>query len=276
VKLSPLEPETAKLYLLGQLDQTSLTQIEQELLTSATLYDEILLAEDELTDQYLANELSEEERRSFETHFLSSPERLQKLRFARAFRRYVGEAGESLQDATSGSVKPAPTPFKPIAKKSGLLSFLPVQNPIAAYALAAAVVIGFIGISWIAFNSLKPPPRGSGKLLIVSLTPGLTRENGEIKSFAVAADTDSVQLNLELPANEFPGYQAELLTGERESLLVKADLRPESIDGKGFINFTIPAALLKRNDYRVRLSGRTATGTYEPLSSYTFRVTDNR
>ena len=274
--MSPLEPKTAKLYLLGQLDQTSLTQIEQELLTSATLYDEILLAEDELTDQYLANELSEEERRSFETHFLSTPERLQKLRFARTFRRYVGDAAESLQDATPASVEPTAAPFKPIAKKGGLLSFLPIQNPVAAYALAAAVVIGFIGISWIAFNSLRPTPRGSGKLLIVSLTPGLTRENGEIKSITIAPETESVQLNLELPATEFPGYQAELLTGERESLLVKADLRPESVDGKRFINFTIPAELLKRNDYRVRLSGRTAAGTYEPLSSYTFRVTDNR
>lgn len=272
--MSPLEPKTAKLYLLGQLDQTSLTQIEQELLTSATRYDEILLAEDELTDQYLANELSEDERRNFEKHFLSTPERLQKLRFARTFRRYVGEA--ALQDATPQSVERTPTPFKPIAKKPGLLSFLPIQNPVAAYALAAAVVIAFIGISWMAFNSLKRTPRGSGNLLIVSLTPGLTRENGETKSFAIAADTESVQLNLELPANEFPGYEAELLTSERESLLVKADLRPESVEGKRSINFTIPAELLKRNDYRVRLSGRTAAGTYEPLSSYTFRVTDNR
>lgn len=275
--MSPLEPNTVKLYLLGQLDQPSQTRIEEDLLTSATLYDEVLLAEDELTDKYLANELSDAERQSFESHFLTAPERRQKLRFARTFRRYVEKAAESSnQDSKAPSVEPVQPRVDPIAKRPGLFSFLPFQNPIAAYALAAAVVIAVIGISWIGFNSLRREPRGSGKVMAVSLTPGQIREDGATKSIAIAPETDSVQLNLEIPANEYQGYKAELLTSERESLLVREDLRSESVGAKKLINFKIPANLLKRDDYRVRLSGRSAAGSYEPLSSYTFRVTDNR
>jgi hypothetical protein len=275
--LSPLEPKTVKLYLLGQLDQPSQTQIEEDLVTSATLYDEISIAEDELTDQYLANELSDAERQSFESHFLSAPERRQKVRFARTFRRYVERAAESShQDTKAPSVETVQPRVDPIAKRAGLFSFLPFQNPIAAYALAAAVVIAVIGISWIGFNSLRREPGGSGKVVAISLTPGQIREDGETKSIAIAPDTESVQLNLELPANEYQAYKAELLTSERQSLRVSEDLRPESVGGKKLINFTIPAELLRRDDYRVRLSGRSAAGGYEPLSSYTFRVTDNR
>lgn len=275
--MRPLEPNTVKLYLLGQLDQPSQTQIEEDLLTSTTLYDEISLAEDELTDQYLANELSDAERQSFESHFLTAPERRQKLQFARAFRRYVEKAAESsYQDTKAPSVETVKPGVDPQAQRGGLFSFLPFQNPIAAYAFAAAVMIAVIGISWLGFNSLRPEPRGPGKVLAVSLTPGQIREDGETKSIAIVPETESVQLNLELPANEYQGYKAELLTSERQSLLVREDLVPETVDGKKLINFTIPAELLKRDDYRVRLSGRSAAGSYEPFSSYTFRVTNNR
>ena len=272
--MSPQETNTVKLYLLGQLDQTSLTQFEENLLTSATLYDEILLAEDELTDKYVANELSEADRRSFEAHFLCTPERRQKLRFAHVLLRYVDRERSSQADQIdSVPDNRSVTPLKP----KYIFSFLPIQNPIAAYGLAAVVLLSFIGVSWVLWGMLRPTAPHSGKVLVATLTPGLVRGEGDERTnVVITADVESVQLNLDLIADEYGSYRAELLTSDAGSVFIKEDLRSESVSGRKTVNFTVPAELLKRNDYRVRLSGRTAAGSYEPLSSYTFRVTDNR
>jgi hypothetical protein len=272
--LSQLEPEIIKLYLLGRLDQAKLVPLEERLLTDETFFDELAIAEDELTDQYLANELTDEERRDFETYFLSTPERHQKLRFARNLRRYVTnsiEVGAHRDDEPPIAV--ARETREARSKKHPFFSFLPAQNPVIAYSLAAAVLIGFVGISWMVFNNLTPGPRGPENVLVVSLRPGLTREAGEIKSIHIPPGTGSVQLQLELISDEYESYRAELLTSERAGLLLNENFKPESLAGNKIINFTVPAELLKRDDYRVKLSGRRTDGNYEDIASYAFRVT---
>lgn len=47
------------------------------------------MVEDEMVDEYLSGRLVTEERAAFEQHFLSTPERQEKLRFGRAFNRYL-------------------------------------------------------------------------------------------------------------------------------------------------------------------------------------------
>lgn len=264
-----------RLYLLGRLGQAKLAQVEERLLTDETFYDELLMAEDALTDQYLANELSDEERRSFETHFLSAPERHQKLRFARNLRRYVSQAtANSAQEDDEHSFARAGKATEPRIKRRPF-SFLPIQNPAIAYSLTAAVLLAVIGISWTVFNNLRPTPQGPGNVLLVTLTPGLTRETGETRTIHITPGTGSVQLQLGLESDEYQTYRAELLTSERAGLLVKEALKPESKDGKKIINLTIPAELLKRDDYRVKLSGRLPDGSYEDIASYVFRVVES-
>jgi hypothetical protein len=268
--LNQFEHETTRLYLLGKLDENKQAQIEERLLTDDTFYDELSIAEDELTDQYLANELSDEERRGFETHFLSAPERRQKLRFARSLRRYVSQAtGTSAEENEEPLFARAGDTVKPRSKKRPFLSFLPIQNPAIAYSL---VLLAVIGISWTVFNNLRPTPRKPGNILAVTLTPGLTRESGETKTIHIPPGTDSVQLQLELVSDEYQASRAELLTSEGASLFVKEDLKPESEIGKKIINLTVPAGLLKRDDYRVKLGGRRPDGSYEDIGGYAFRV----
>jgi hypothetical protein len=75
-----------------------------------------------------------------------------------------------------------------------------------------------------------------------------------------------------LESDEYQSYRAELLSSERTGLLVKEDLKAESEAGKRVVKLTIPAELLKRDDYRVKVSGRRRDGSYEGIASYTFRV----
>src|ERR1044071_3387655 len=71
-------------YLLGQADPEESSSFEERLVTEKDFYDELTIAEDELIDQYLDGDLTRVEREQFESHFLSSPDRRQKVRFGSA------------------------------------------------------------------------------------------------------------------------------------------------------------------------------------------------
>ncbi len=86
---SPEVQERLRRYLLGQLADNAREEIEKDLVASDEVFDELLIVEDEITDEYLSGKLSSEDRAGFEQHFLATPERHEKLRFGRAFNRYL-------------------------------------------------------------------------------------------------------------------------------------------------------------------------------------------
>ena len=90
-------------YLLGKLAEDVQRRLEEKLMTQANLLEQLEVLEDELIDEYLRNTLSDKDREGFEKHFLSSPERHQKLRFAQAFRSYVAVANEGKEKEPSKS-----------------------------------------------------------------------------------------------------------------------------------------------------------------------------
>ena len=86
---TPELQERIRRYLLGQLSDGAQEELEQDLLANEELFEELLVSEDELIDEYLGGKLNADERASFEKHFLSTPERHEKLKFGRAFDRYL-------------------------------------------------------------------------------------------------------------------------------------------------------------------------------------------
>ena len=83
------EQNSVKRYLLQQLPVAEQQEIELRLLSDDSFSAELDIAEDELIDEYLAAELSREERLNFEQNFLTTPERHSKLISAQAFKRYL-------------------------------------------------------------------------------------------------------------------------------------------------------------------------------------------
>src|SRR2546430_7925764 len=76
-------------YLLGELDDRTREKVEQRLLSDGEMFEELLVAEDEIIDDYAGGRLDPEERADLEAHFLATPERQQKVRFARALHRHA-------------------------------------------------------------------------------------------------------------------------------------------------------------------------------------------
>ncbi len=133
-------------YLLGELPEEELTQLEERFFNDPELSDLISEAEDDLIDQYVREELSVDERESFERSFLISERRQQKLEFARSLLQV--ELASRVSENAAATVDRVESP--PVlrgalaALKSGFY-----LRPGFAYALAAVALIAFVGAAWL-------------------------------------------------------------------------------------------------------------------------------
>lgn len=247
--------------------------VEERLLTDDDFYQELLIIEDELIDQYLAGELTDSDKRSFEGHFLMPLERREKLRFARNLNKYVRRA----KDENFVVVAPVVEPVQPVIRvpfERPRKSFWPLswKPPILLYSLAASLLVLVSAAILIVRNPNVPQP-GTGKVLAVELVPGLSRSDGEMKQVTVPADTGTVQLQLRIPnglAKQV--YRAILQTSDGRELFRQDDIRRDPASNDRVI-CPIPANLLKPSDYNLKLSGINQQREYEDIAHYYFRVT---
>jgi hypothetical protein len=258
-------------YLLGTLEQEEQDEVEARIVTDSEYFEELMVAEDELIDDYINGALSEQERDGFEHYFLATPERQQKLSFAKALNRYVAVA------------EPKTTPAIEKNKSPGFWSLLiPAtlrgQTPALRFSLAALMVI-FLFASWMIVRNINlqnPAGQGAGSNTIaVSLSPGMVRSTGEIKKIDIADNVSTVELQLELARDEYQSYSAVVQTGERGEVVTASALQPKTIEEKRAVIVDIPARLLTGGDYQVKLSGLASTGGLEDVGKYYFRVIAN-
>lgn len=272
---SDQKSDTIRQYLLGQVAPEGSSRIEEELLTDDALFQELLVVEDELVDQYLGHRLSPAERQSFETLFLAAPERQQKLRFARALHKYVdqSETPEPGTDSVTDSASDEkPDVVKPSPRRS-FFSFLPFSNPIVARSFAVAMVLIVAGVSWVIFNNWRQQSPRPGAVLAVTLTPGLTRDGGEIQKVNLSGAIDTVELRLALPQSDYQTYRSVVLTDSQSEVWASNDLSAVTDSGRSCVVSSVPAKLLVVGDYRLKLRGRASNGSLEDVASYQFRVT---
>ena len=142
------EQNPVRRYLLQQLSEPEQQAFELRLLSEDELSEELEIVEDELIDDYIGNELSRDERVSFEGTFLTHPERQRKLEAAQALRRYLD----------SNPYKPVQTPglFERLVQwvrsffpGSHIMAFADVQGSTAVLhrSLAGAVALLVVGVA---------------------------------------------------------------------------------------------------------------------------------
>jgi hypothetical protein len=259
--------------------EADLSQVEERLMSDSDLYEELLILEDETIDRYVSGEMSQADRASFEEYFLQSPEHRQKLRFARALSKYVDQAvseSTNLETETTGFTAPVAEPYnKPRVyahARSRRFSWWPFQSQALNYGLASVLIIAIGGLGWIAFKSFRPT--GPGRVFEATLVPGgVTREGGEIQSITLPTGTDTLRVRLILPTEHYEDYKVELLSSDSSSVLTREHLTITEASGNKSLFFDVQARALRRDTYRLKLSGRSA-GSYEELTSYNFKLSN--
>jgi hypothetical protein len=266
---SQMETQQAiRQYLLGIMAQEQAVELEERLLIDGELYEELLIAEDELVDQFLSGEMTAREREGIETHFLRAPERQEQLRFARTLKRYVSANGpQAVKDL---GVDESPS-GEGAREKRSLLSRLFPRHPALAFSLACALVLIIVGGVWLA-NRIVNRPNEPQTVWAIELTPGLQRDDAGIKTLAIPANVDAVRLQLDLAENQYQSYEAVVLDIDGRSVITRKNLKAQSANGRQIVPVDVERALLSPGDYRVKLSGLSANGSLDSLGSYPFRV----
>jgi len=294
-------------YLLGELSEAEAAQLEQQYLQDETLHQELLLAEDELIESFLRNELPLEQRRRFEVHFLASPVRRERLESARVMLQAI--------DTEAGLLK---SPSRAAASRPDVLMsrFLAYRVPIGV--VAAAILLLAVGLalvtlrlqsakeqlraekaSWSqqqddlkrqlakeqATSAGSTQPQSSGKpsgapsgavmdhFASVVLTQGQAREGGELKRVVLPAESQLLLLYLVLPERtNMRSYQAAIKTDEGRVLWTQTNLPLAAIEGKRSAALLLESRQLKPGDYVITLLGTKSAGQEQDLADYVLRI----
>jgi anti-sigma-K factor RskA len=136
-----IDAEVLRSYLLGTLEAEPRAELEERILCDPAVYEELLLLEEELIDQYIAGGLSKVERQQFETHFLITAERQRKLRF-----------GQLLKQHLSSQTTPASSESVPVRQ---LNQTLPSRKffSVLAFAVVIVAVLGIGLLCWLAMRT---------------------------------------------------------------------------------------------------------------------------
>lgn len=294
-------------YFLGDLPQGVRVRLEDRYLVDVELFEELLAAENDLIDAYVRGELTEAETQQFEMEYLKSPERRDRLDFARALSQ-VSALGDETLTSQRGS----------LWKK--IWAALSIRHGIPQWVLAAAVVVIVASGSWLLVlnkrlrdglehaqagqaelrreeNALRQqiaeskgtpkdqvhenqqgsdvaklePPMGLEMTL--RLTPGIARSTGiPPKTLDLSPPISQVRLQLMLDRGDYQTYEAVLLTADGKELSRERELKIQPMGGSTVVALRIPAQSIDAGDYIVRLTGRTADGGDEDVAAYSFRV----
>ena len=195
-------------YLRGELPQDEIDVLENELLRNDELFERLQTVEVILVDSYLENEMTGEDKQRFELSFLNNPANRWKLEKERVFRE-------------------------------SLLSLRKRRSPIFQLAAAAVVLISLAILGWLAIRSINQKSRDLSTEVVPQPSPYFTvtptpaaspsptasateqkpanpvkeewlylkdsrtgvMGTGDEKQIVIAADTKTLRLRFELPAD---------------------------------------------------------------------------
>jgi hypothetical protein len=266
-----LDKDDMKKYLLGTLDGDRKSQLEERILSEPDVYEELLLTEEELIDQYVAGSLTGLEQQQFETNFLTTSERQKHLQFARHLKRYMNS--HAVLVALEEPSYVAHHYEVPAAKAGSFFSGARLtRRPMIGVSVAVVAFAVILFLCWHVRKGAEHVGNTSASVAtVVPLTPGSTRSVGAtVTRVQIPPKGSDVKLELETNTN-YQHYKSELLR-ENNSLKTIGELRVEAKGEQHVVPLVIPGELLGPGDYQVRLSGVLDSGADEFIDNYSFRV----
>jgi len=136
-------------YLLGDLPEQEQIEIEDRAFTDARVMQDVLAVEADLIDEYVQGRLKDRERRQFETRFLASAERRQKVEFARALAQVARES------VLTETIRRPSAAIAPATLWTALLATFRSTGPAFRLSLAAASLVLVVGLTWLTVHTLR-------------------------------------------------------------------------------------------------------------------------
>jgi hypothetical protein len=274
------EREVIRLYFLGQLSEEERERLEMQFVTDADYQEGMLIVEEELIEDYLADSLSAEDKQSFDFHLRSTPQQRQRLEIARAFDRYC--AKQPLQNVSVDDSQLSDSDLVDLPN-IGSKSFF--MRPVVVYSVSAVLLVGAVVGAWSLFSSWRRPdfhrelallnsPQGRDTKadLIVKLFPDAHRGDESLKSVPQRR-SGIVEIQLALPPDQHDSYRVTFRGGNIPDGVSVSNLAP-SVSAGSVVSVKIPTGHLAPGVYFLELAGVTPEGSFEGITDYRFRVSD--
>jgi hypothetical protein len=129
-------------FLLGQLSEEDRLKVEERIFKENGFYEQVLAIQEELSDSYVRNDLSAKQRSQFESHFLRSPRRRERVEFASALKRALDKQQSVEVPAQSGSTW---------WKSFGAFKI----GPVPMLAALSACLVMLVGLSWLFLDNRR-------------------------------------------------------------------------------------------------------------------------
>lgn len=129
-------------YLLGEMAEADKTALEEKYFADTQLFEQLVEAENELTDQYARGQLSPRARQEFERYYLAHPRLRERAKFAQALTAQVDHLNRPI-DSTSST-----------GPWWGRL-LVSTRGPKLAWGLSLALLLLVIAAGWLAFQTRR-------------------------------------------------------------------------------------------------------------------------
>lgn len=134
-------------YFLGELSAEERQSIEEQYFQDDKFFQEFLVIEGDLIDEYVRGELSAGERRKFESQVLSTPQGRQKVELSRALIRSLSEGAAKVVE--DGTTEIHPTRWRSLWHR------LWGKNRVWQLSFAVMTLLFIIGVAWLAVENRR-------------------------------------------------------------------------------------------------------------------------
>jgi hypothetical protein len=281
----PMTKAVAKRFLLGAVDDSERRQIESLFVIDPETQETILLAEDELLEDYLEGSLSESDRTRFLDQYAYGPKERRKLRIAGSIREYAqAEAARAQSGNTALQKLRHFISLRWLAERR-------VYIPIAVAVTAVVIVTAIWLVTWnnermrdnnlhVAINremtelnspsNLRENPPQMLSLVIPSVSLRSVNSPAEITPQPA---NRVIELQLLWPQKEeSQSYQAVLRrVGGTEEFTI-ANLHAEQKPGGKVVRLRLPVQSLAPGLYHTSVSAVAGDGSAGPAEEYNFVI----
>jgi len=290
------QPDRLIDYLLGSLPEDEAECLDEQVITDDLVASRLRLLEDDLVDAYVSGALTGQTLRRFETFYLASPRRREKVAFARRLLAAVDgprDAAAAVPPPTAAGRGVPARWFRWSSAAAAALSLatsvLLVQDlrlsrglreaerqTLAANQRASAMA-GQLADQQRATAAAKQAlvdaraaePVAAIALVLLQQTRGVT----SLPIIAVESGSRTVPLELRIDSAPLASYEVALRDPATNGIVWRvARLMPRGMRNSPVVPVGIPAALLKPQHYALELFGMRSGGGSEFAGSYAFEV----
>lgn len=247
-------------YLLGQMSDEESEQFEDECFAQKNWPSQVKLAEEDLIDAYLHDELQPEQRGLFKLNYLTTAARQERVRVAAMLLHQVCDRESVVEPSLV--VREEETWAERLKAFWGGRSW----GLRAASAVAALVIV--VGGAWLYVSRVRAPRT----VATLSLTSSVINRSEGVQSHTtkLRSDADALRVFLMLPELATPAshYRVELDNQDGETT-------PLAVEGQDAhsVSVLIPASRLPHGQYALTLFAIGDDGVEQPVyGSYVFAV----